>query len=104
MLDACYASSINQKNGKHCIQLTKRTSHNGIKAKRVSSLGYCRKLADEIDLFSFRLSKEKSHNRRNTSQEVEKISKGGNVAIKKSDDNAVSSMLSLSSKGSDLWK
>ena len=51
--------SILEKDGKLCIKITKRPTAKSIKGKRIGSSGYHTILAAEIDLFSFRLSKEK---------------------------------------------
>ena len=42
-------------------------------------------MATEIDLFSFRLSKEKSHNKDKMSHIVEKIAHGVDITIDKED-------------------
>ena len=81
--------------------LTKYEQYDSIKGKGLSILGYCSKVAAEIDLVSFILSKEKLHNRDKTSSTVETIAHWVYITINKDDNITISSMSLPSSKNSD---
>ena len=83
------------------MSLTIPNQCNSVKGERLSSLGYCSKVADEIDLFSFRLLKVKSHASDKMSSIVDKITHGVDIATNKEDDITISSRSSPSSKDSD---
>ena len=83
ILTAHDASLHEPKNKKFRMSLTKHEQWNIIKGERSSSIDRCSKLSAEIDLFSFRLSKGKSHDRDMMSAIVEKVENWFYIKINK---------------------
>ena len=84
--------SILEKDAKFCIKITKRPTANSIKGKRIRSSGYRARLSAEMDLFAFRLSKEKKSSIENIMSTINNMHANKNHILISNDDEKVSDL------------
>ena len=88
--------SIMEKDNKFYINITKRLTTDSVKSRRIGNSRSHTRIATDIDLSSFRLSKEKISSATNVMRTVSDLSENKNYILMPKTDDAVPGLSSLS--------